>query len=100
MSNSKIPEPARSYPINPNPISGLASDHRPVIVDFIMPAPQNDPCPSPPDYIDDDSLNFFDVSMFLNFFANQDPQADITKDGEFNFFDVSAFLNAFAAGCP
>lgn len=100
MSTSKIPVPARSYPINPSAISGLASDHRPVIVDFIMPEPSNDPCPSPPDYIDDDTLNFFDVSIFLNFFANEEPQADINKDGEFNFFDVSAFLNAFAAGCP
>ena len=100
MSLSKIPEPARSYPINPNSISGLASDHRPVIVDFIMPAPASDPCPSPPDFIDDNLLNFFDVSAFLSLFTQQDPAADINGDGEHNFFDVSAFLSAFIGGCP
>ena len=100
MSTSKLPEPARSYPINPNAISGLASDHRPVIVDFIMPAPAIDPCPSPPDYVDDDLLNFFDVSAFLGFFASGDLQADTNGDGLLNFFDVSGFLNAFNSGCP
>lgn len=100
MSTSKLPEPARSYPINPNAISGIASDHRPVIVDFIMPAPSNDPCPSPPDYVDDDQLDFFDVSVFLGLFANNDLGADINGDGMLNFFDVSDFLSAFTAGCP
>ncbi len=100
MNTSKIPMPARTYPINPNAISGLASDHRPVIVDFIMPEPVADLCPSPPDYVDDDQLNFFDVSAFLNLFSKGDLGADINGDGTLNFFDVSAFLNAFAQGCP
>ena len=100
MNTSKLPEPARSYPVNPNAISGLASDHRPVIVDFIMPAPVVDPCPSPPDYADDNVLNFFDISAFLNLFGSEDPSADINGDGFFNFFDISAFLNAFGQGCP
>ncbi|MBL4698813.1 MAG: endonuclease/exonuclease/phosphatase family protein [Phycisphaerales bacterium] len=100
MSTNKIPEPARSFPINPLAISGIASDHRPVIVDFIMPAPVNDPCPSPPDFVDDDQLNFFDVAAFLSLFADSNLEADITGDGKLNFFDVSAFLTAFSAGCP
>ncbi len=48
----------------------------------------------------DGSLNFFDVSAFLNAFTNGDLVADFTDDGLLNFFDVSAFLSAFAAGCP
>jgi len=100
MNTSKLPEPARSYPINPNAISGIASDHRPVVVDFIMPLAANDPCPSPPDYVDDDQLNFFDVSAFLSLFAAGDLDADVNGDGELNFFDVSGFLSAFGAGCP
>tara|TARA_R110002073_G_scaffold118918_1_gene258467 strand:- start:345218 stop:346072 length:855 start_codon:yes stop_codon:yes gene_type:complete len=52
------------------------------------------------DLNDDGSLNFFDVSAFLNAFSASDPVADFTGDGLFNFFDVSAFLNAFSAGCP
>ncbi len=100
MSTSRIPEPARSYPVSPSAISGIASDHRPVVVDFIMPAPANDPCPSPPDYVDDDLLNFFDVSAFLTLFSEGDLEADINDDGQLNFFDVSEFLGVFGAGCP
>lgn len=100
MSTSKLPEPARSYPINPIAISGIASDHRPVIVDFIMPGAVIDPCPAPPDYNDDNVLNFFDVSAFLNLFAQGDLAADVNNDGELNFFDVSGFLSAFQQGCP
>ncbi len=45
--------------------------------------------------------NFFDVSAFLGFFADQDPRADFAEPfGVFNFFDVSAFLSAFNGGCP
>lgn len=54
----------------------------------------------PADLNGDGSLNFFDVSAFLDAFAVNDPAADFTDDGLFNFFDVSAFLSAFAAGCP
>jgi endonuclease/exonuclease/phosphatase family metal-dependent hydrolase len=100
MDVNMIPEPARSYPINPNSISNFASDHRPVIVDFILPAPVADLCPTPPDFVDDDQLNFFDVSAFLNLFAKEDPSADTNNDGSFNFFDISEFLNAYGAGCP
>ena len=48
----------------------------------------------------DGSLNFFDVSMFLNAFNAMDPIADFVYDGVFNFFDVSAFLQAYNSGCP
>jgi len=53
-----------------------------------------------PDLNNDGVLNFFDISVLLNAFANQDPIADFNNDGAFNFFDISAYLNAFAAGCP
>lgn len=100
MSIGQIPEPARSFPINPFSISGFSSDHRPVIIDFILPEAANDPCPSPPDYVDDDILDFFDVSVFLSNFAAQTPDTDLTGEGSWDFFDVSAFLSLFSAGCP
>lgn len=59
---------------------------------------QAPPCPA--DLTGDGSVNFFDVSAFLQAFNNQDPVADFTGDGAWNFFDVSAFLQAFALGCP
>lgn len=100
MFASSLPYPASTYPVNPQSISALASDHRPVVVDFILPEPAADPCPSPPDFVDDDTLNFFDISAFLSMFAQQDPGADVNGDGQFNFFDLSEFLGAFQAGCP
>lgn len=48
----------------------------------------------------DGMLNFFDVSVFLTAYSNQDPIADFNDDNTWDFFDVSAFLTAFNAGCP
>ena len=52
------------------------------------------------DFNGDGSLNFFDVSAFLELFAAQDVHADLNGDGAWNFFDISAFLAQLAAGCP
>ncbi|MDF1810413.1 MAG: GC-type dockerin domain-anchored protein [Phycisphaerales bacterium] len=54
----------------------------------------------PIDYDNNGTLNFFDVSAFLNAFSTQDPIADLTNDGIFNFFDISSFLTQFSNGCP
>lgn len=53
---------------------------------------------NPADLNGDGTLDFFDVSAFLNAFNAQDPVADFTGDGVFDFFDVSAFLAAFSQG--
>lgn len=53
----------------------------------------------PADLNTDGTLNFFDISLFLQLFAAQDPAADFLPDGFFNFFDISVFLQAFSAGC-
>lgn len=52
------------------------------------------------DLTGDGTLDFFDISAFLNAFNNADPSADFTGDGQLDFFDISAFLAAFSAGCP
>lgn len=44
-------------------------------------------------------LDFFDVLLFLQSFANQAPLGDFNDDGVFDFFDALAFLSDFAAGC-
>lgn len=51
------------------------------------------------DFNNDGELNFFDVSLFLNGFNNQQPASDLNADGRFNFFDVSAFLTSFGTDC-
>ncbi|MBL4809949.1 MAG: hypothetical protein JKY43_07845 [Phycisphaerales bacterium] len=99
-SASQIPEPARSFPINPFTVSGFASDHRPVVIDFIFEPAAVDPCPSPPDFVDDNILDFFDISAFLSAFTNQDPSADLDNNLQWDFFDISTFLTLFSAGCP
>lgn len=57
-------------------------------------------CPStnPADLNNDGILNFFDISIFLNAFASQNPLADINEDGIIDFFDVSTFIIAFSDG--
>jgi len=54
----------------------------------------------PPDLNNDGTLDFFDVSAFLNAFGANDPLADFNADAHFDFFDVSAFLSSFNNGCP
>ncbi len=97
MNTSKIPEPARSFPFNPMAISGLASDHRPVVMDFILPAALPS-CPA--DMNGDGTVGFPDVSAFIAAFQAADPAADFNGDGTIGFPDVSAFIAAFQAGCP
>ena len=47
------------------------------------------------------TLNFFDVSTFIQLYNAQDPRADLAApNGSFNFFDVSAFIGLYNAGCP
>lgn len=48
----------------------------------------------------DGTLDFFDVSMFLDAFAGHEASADVNGDDVFDFFDVSTFLGWFSAGCP
>jgi hypothetical protein len=54
----------------------------------------------PADLDDNGTLNFHDVTAFLNLFQTQDPTADWNNDSLFNFFDLASYLNAFNAGCP
>ena len=100
MSTAKIPEPARSFPSPAAAISNIASDHRPVIMDFILPAAFTDPCPSPPDFNDDDMLDFLDISAFIGAYNTGELLADLNGDGDLDFLDISIFLQLYSAGCP
>lgn len=99
MTSSNQPFPVSSFPSSVVTTSSFASDHRPVIVDFILPAAEVS-CPAPPDYVDDETLNFFDVSAFLALYNSNDLAADIDGSGALNFFDVSGFLALYGSGCP
>lgn len=99
MTTSNQPFPVSTFPSSVVITSSFASDHRPVLADLILPAAEIS-CPAPPDYVDDEILNFFDVSAFLALYNSQDPAADLDGSGTLNFFDVSEFLALYGAGCP
>ncbi len=47
------------------------------------------------------TLNFFDLSAYLNLFNAGDPAADLAAPfGDLNFFDLAAYLAVFNQGCP
>jgi hypothetical protein len=54
----------------------------------------------PADLNNDSQLDFFDLSSFIEFYLDSDPQADFDNDNRFTFFDISAFITAFSEGCP
>jgi hypothetical protein len=47
----------------------------------------------------DGTLNFFDISAYIDYIQNDDLLGDLTGDGELNFFDISLFINLYIAGC-
>lgn len=48
----------------------------------------------------DNTIDFFDVSVFLDAYADTRYAADLNLDGTVNFFDISLFLAHYTAGCP
>ncbi len=57
-----------------------------------------EPCTA--DFNNDGSLNFFDITAFIEAFTDRDPITDLNADGRFNFFDISTFLTLYTQGCP
>ena len=53
----------------------------------------------PADYNASGTLDFFDVSRFIDLFTDQLIPADTNGDGEFNFFDITEFLRIYSDGC-
>jgi len=59
-----------------------------------------DTCACPADLSGDGNLNFFDVTMFIEAYNNQNPIADFNGDSAFDFFDVTGFIVSYNGGCP
>jgi len=45
------------------------------------------------------TLNFFDISAFIELLGGREPGGDFNGDGRYNYFDISAFLGAYSDGC-
>ena len=51
------------------------------------------------DLTGDNVLDFFDISLFLNYFTSNDVRSDLNGDGVFDFFDISLFPQIFNGDC-
>jgi endonuclease/exonuclease/phosphatase family metal-dependent hydrolase len=96
---SWFPPEFTGFPV-PALASGLASDHRPVIADFILPEPSL----LPGDVNGDGEVNNFDIGPFVFALTHTPAEfeatypggcydcADVNDDGEVDNFDISAFV--------
>ena len=64
----------------------------PSVFQFALWGPGDPPGPCFADLNMDEVVDFFDISLFLMCFQQQEPRCDLNNDGLFNFFDVSVFL--------
>jgi hypothetical protein len=55
------------------------------------------PCPA--DFNNDNFLDFFDYSDYVDSFESGSPRADFNGDGFLDFFDYADFVAAFELGC-
>ncbi|MBL4810048.1 MAG: metallophosphoesterase family protein, partial [Phycisphaerales bacterium] len=80
--------------ITSNRLDAISINDEGIINDYftILKAPTPPTCL--PDLNNDGSVDFFDISQFLQ------TQPDWNNDTTFDFFDISDFLIAFVAGCP
>lgn len=99
---SMLPFPVNTFPTTPFAASSAASDHRPVIIDFVLPLADTNPGCSDADLAEPFGLlNFFDLAAYLALYNAADPAADIAAPfGNLNFFDLSEYLTRYNAGCP
>ncbi|MFT5423819.1 MAG: endonuclease/exonuclease/phosphatase family metal-dependent hydrolase [Phycisphaerales bacterium] len=96
LTSSNFPAVITSSPRGWAAVSGNASDHRPVIVDLILPAPAA-PCPA--DITGDGVVDNGDIGAFVTLFLAGDSSADLTGDGVVDNGDIGAFVTAFLIGC-
>jgi hypothetical protein len=64
----------------------------PSVFQFALWGPGDPPGPCIADLNMDGVVDFFDISLFLMCYQQQEPQCDFNNDGILNFFDVSIFL--------
>ncbi len=58
------------------------------------------PAPCLPDLNLDDTLNFFDITLFIELYLQERPLVDLNRDGAHDFFDVTRMIETYTQGCP
>lgn len=82
-----------------DPQSGIISRVFETGIDIQAMTPETGHTSCPADYDASGSLNFLDVSRFINLYTEQLIPGDTNGDGQFNFFDISQFITFYSAGC-
>ncbi len=95
-SGTPYPAPIDSFPPSPALISSCASDHRPVIIDFILPL-------TPPmcsgDLNGDSMIDTADLGILISQFGGPG-SADINGDGVVDTADLGILIGVFGTSCP
>jgi endonuclease/exonuclease/phosphatase family metal-dependent hydrolase len=90
------PAPIDTYPPNAALISTTASDHRPVIIDFILPLA---PPACPADLNGDMVIDTADLGILIGQFGGMG-SADINGDGTVDTADLGILIGVFGTPCP
>ncbi len=94
---SFLPFPISRYPTQPLSVSSLASDHLPVVIDFVMARAEPPACPA--DFNGDTAPG--DIFDLFDFLAALDGGLDFNGDTTpADIFDLFDFLAVLDAGCP
>jgi len=95
-AEAPYPPPIDTFPGSPTLISSFSSDHRPVIVDFMLPlAPPS--CPS--DLNGDMTIDTADLGILIAQFGGSG-NADINNDGTVDTADLGILIGDFGSPCP
>jgi hypothetical protein len=54
---------------------------------------------TPADVNEDGLVDFFDYQLFLDWWAAEDPRADLIPDQVFDFYDIQVYLDRASPGC-
>ena len=96
-AGTPYPSPIDTFPPHPSLISSASSDHRPVMVDFIVPLAKVTACPG--DLNGDMTIDTADLGILLGQFGGAG-SADLNDDGVVDTADLGILLGAFGAPCP
>jgi len=92
-----FPPPVDTFPPAPQSLTNIASDHRPVLVDFILPLA---PPACPADLNGDGTIDTADLGILIGQFGTAGPEADLNEDGTVDTADLGILIGVFGVPCP
>ncbi|MCB9848993.1 MAG: hypothetical protein H6814_11330 [Phycisphaeraceae bacterium] len=96
-TGTPFPAPVDTFPPVPQALSNRASDHRPVLIDFILPLAPPPACVG--DLNGDLVIDTADLGILLAQFGGPG-SADLNNDGVVDTADLGILLGVFGTNCP